>query len=143
MRVSMYVEALGRRADLAGVEVGRPRAPARRDLDVDLAGHVGTDDERVLAAELEVDPLGAAQRDPPPGRDRPGERDAVDALVADDRLADVSRSRKQRDHARREWLEALSASISVEIGVTSDGLQTTTLPAARAGASFQASSSSG
>ncbi len=36
-----------------------------------------------------------------------------------------------------------SASASVESGVSSDGLQTVALPAARAGASFQASSSSG
>ena len=36
-----------------------------------------------------------------------------------------------------------SASIRVESGVSSDGLHTTGLPAARAGASFQASSSSG
>ena len=35
------------------------------------------------------------------------------------------------------------ASISVESGVSSDGLQTVVLPAASAGASFQASSSSG
>ena len=35
------------------------------------------------------------------------------------------------------------ASIRVEIGVTSEGLQTVALPAARAGASFQASRSSG
>jgi hypothetical protein len=35
------------------------------------------------------------------------------------------------------------ASISVETGVISEGLQTVALPAARAGASFQASSSSG
>ena len=36
-----------------------------------------------------------------------------------------------------------SASASVESGVSSDGLQTHALPAASAGASFQASSSSG
>ena len=35
------------------------------------------------------------------------------------------------------------ASIRVESGVSSEGLQTTALPAASAGASFQASSSSG
>ena len=40
-------------------------------------------------------------------------------------------------------LEAARASISVDSGVSSDGLQTTALPAASAGATFHASSSSG
>ena len=39
--------------------------------------------------------------------------------------------------------EKQSASMSVESGVTSDGLAITVFPAARAGASFQDSSSSG
>jgi hypothetical protein len=39
--------------------------------------------------------------------------------------------------------EKQSASISVEIGVSSDGFATTVFPAAIAGATFQASSSSG
>ena len=67
------VEALGRRAHLAGVQVRRPGAAAGGDLDV--AGHVRAHDERVLAAHLEVHPrhpLGARARRPscrsPPSR---------------------------------------------------------------------------
>ena len=59
--VGVDVEALGARAHLAGVEVGGPGAAAGDGLD--LVGDVGADDERVLAAELEVDPGDALGRD--------------------------------------------------------------------------------
>ena len=49
----------------------------------------------------------------------------------------------QVDDAGRQVVEAAGASIRVESGVSSEGLQTVALPAASAGASFQASSSSG
>ena len=101
------VEALGRGADLAGVQEGGPRAALRGD--VDRRRHVGADDERVLAAELEVDPghpVGADVGDLLARLDGAGERDAVDALVGDDRLADLPGAREDVDHAGREVLEA-------------------------------------
>ena len=85
------VEALGRGADLARVQECCPGAAAGGD--VDLLGDVGADDERVLAAHLEVDardPLGADRGDPLAGLDRAGEGDAFDPLVGDDRGADVA-----------------------------------------------------
>ena len=50
----------------------------------------------------------SAQRggDPLAGRDRAGERDAVDALVGDDPLADVAGAGEQVDDAGRQVLEA-------------------------------------
>ena len=82
------VEALGRGADLARVQERGPGAAAGGDLD--LGGDVGADDERVLAAHLEVDPgdpLGADRGDLLAGLDRAGEGDAGDPLVGDDRGA--------------------------------------------------------
>ena len=88
------------------------------------------------------DALGAARGDPLAGLDRAGERDAVDALVGDDPLADVAGAREQVTTPAGRCSKH-GASIRVESGVSSRGLQTTALPAASAGASFHASSSSG
>ena len=104
------VEPLRRGADLTGVEVGGPRAAARRDLDLDLAGDIGAYDERVLASELEVDPgdpLGAHRRDPLAGRDRPREGNAVDALIGDKPGADGAVARHDVDDAGRQVLETV------------------------------------
>ena len=102
------VEALRGRAHLSGVQVRRPRAAARGDLD--LRRHVGADDERVLATELEVDArdaVDAGVRDPLAGLDRAGERDAVHARVLDDPRADVAAARHDVDRAGGERLEAV------------------------------------
>ena len=91
------VEALGRGADLAGVQERSPGAALGRDLD--LFGDVRADDERVLAAHLQVDAgdsLGADSGDSLAGSDRPGERDALDSLVGHDRGADVAGARRPR-----------------------------------------------
>ena len=61
--LALHVEALGARAHLAGVQERGPGAAARRDLD--LGRDVGADDERVLAAHLEVH---ARRRASPPAR---------------------------------------------------------------------------
>ena len=111
----------------------------------DLLGDVGADDERVLAAHLEVDsrhPLGARAGDLLAGLDRAGEGEAGDPLVLADPGADVAGSGDDVDDAGRQVVEA-SARARVESGVSSEGLQTVALPAASAGASFHASSSSG
>ncbi len=93
------VEALGRGADLAGVEEGSPGAAAGGDLH--LRRDVGADDEGVLAAHLEVHPrhpLGAGGGDLLAGRDRAGEGDAIDAGVGGDRGADVAGAGEEVDH---------------------------------------------
>ncbi len=64
-------------------------------------------------------------------------------LVGDDRGADVARAGEQVDDARAAGGRRQRRSARVESGVSSEGLQTDALPAASAGASFQASSSSG
>ena len=89
------VEALGRGADLAGVEEGGPGAAAGGDLE--LRGDVGADDEGVLAAHLEVHPRhppGAGGGDLLAGRDRAGEGDAVDVGVGGERGADLAGRRR-------------------------------------------------
>jgi hypothetical protein len=102
------VEALRRCAYLSGIEVGRPRSALRRD--VEPIGDVRADDERILSAELEIDAgdaLRATHRDSPAGFDGAGEGDAVDSLVADDRLADVARTSEQVHGTGRKVIEAL------------------------------------
>ncbi len=95
-----HVEALGRGADLAGVEEGRPGAAPGGDLD--LGGDVRADDEGVLAAHLQVHachPLGAGGSHLLAGGDRSGEGDAVDARVGGERGADVAGPGEEVDHA--------------------------------------------
>ena len=58
------------------------------------------------------------------------------------RLAHVARAGQMLTTPGGRWSKH-SASTRVESGVSSDGLATTVLPAASAGASFQDSSSSG
>ena len=102
------VEALGRGADLARVQEGRPGAALGRDLDV--LGDVLADDERILAAQLEVDArdaFGADDGDPLARVDGAGECDAVDPVVADDPLADLARAGEQVDDAGGEVVEAV------------------------------------
>ena len=102
------VEALRRRAHLPRVQERGPGSSLRRDRDV--VRHVRADDERILAAQLEVDardPLGAGDGDALAGVDRTGEGDAVDALVAHDLLADVARAGDDVDHSGRQVLEAV------------------------------------
>ena len=73
-------------------------------------GHVGADDERVLAAHLEVHarhPRGAGRRHLLPGLDRARERHAGDALVVDDRRAHVAGAGHQVHHAGGQVREAL------------------------------------
>ena len=107
VQLARHVEALGRGAHLPGVQVGGPGAALGRHLH--LAGHVGADDERVLAAHLEVHPrhaLGARRRHALAGGHRAGERHAVHARVANDRLAHVAGAGDRVERSRRQVLEA-------------------------------------
>jgi len=104
-----HVEALGRGADLPGVEVGGPGAAFGGDPHPAVARHVGTDDERVLAAHLQVDardPLRSRRGDLLAGADRAGEGDAVDALVGGDRSADLPVASQQVDGAAGKVVDA-------------------------------------
>ena len=68
----------------------------------------------------------------------------VDVGIVDERLADlVAGAGDDVHHAGRQDLEGRRASSSVASGVCSVGLMTTVLPAASAGATFHAMSSSG
>ena len=107
VQLARHVEALGRGAHLPGVQVGGPGAALGRH--VHLVGHVGADDERVLAAHLEVHPrhaLGARRGHALAGGHRAGEGHAVHARVAHDRLAHVARAGHHVERARRQVLEA-------------------------------------
>ena len=127
----------GGRAVLAGVEVARDRDGLGGGLDVGVV----EDDDRRLAAELEVDALevlGGAT--PPPAC--PARTEPVIATIAASGARPgarpVSRSPVMtlRTPGGRNSA-AISASSSVVSGVVSLGLSTTVLPAARAGANFQ------
>ena len=137
------VEALGRGADLAGVEEGGPGAAPRRDLD--LAGDVRADDERVLAAHLEVDARDALRARA--AIRLPVSTEPVNATQSTRSSATIAAPTSPAPASRlttpRAGARSSGASTSVESGVSSEGLQTRVLPAASAGASFHASSSSG
>ena len=127
------------------------RVPVAADLDrLGDRGRVGVveDDHGRLAAELEVDALEGVRGgagDLLAGRDVAGERDEPHVRVPDDARAD--RLAVAGDHvqdAGREITSAAScANRSVVSGVCSDGLSTTTFPAASAGAIFQTAIISG
>ena len=126
----------GRGAVLPGVEVAGHG---------DVLGRVGEirvveDDDGSLAAELEMDALevlGGAGRDLKPGAHRAGDRHHARVLWATSERP-VSRSPQMtlKTPGGRNS-PAISAIIAVDTGVVSDGLSTTQLPAASAGANFQ------
>ena len=113
------VEALGRGADLAGVQVARPR---RRRARRRRGRRRRADDERVLAAHLEVD-----------ARERSAQAAAIRLPVSTEpvkatqstrgsstiALADVAGAGDDVDHAGRQVRRSTSASASVDSGVSS------------------------
>ena len=126
-------------AVLAAVDERAGRRAARRRLEVG----VGVDDERRLAAELEVDALEVAGRerlDPLAGLRVAGERDEVDVHVRRERRTDdVAPPGDDVEDAGRDTRPraASSASRIVVSGVALAGLSTIEFPAARAGPIFQ------
>ena len=124
-------------AVLAGVEVAGLGDGGGRRLDVGVV----EDDDRRLAAELEVDPLEVGRGragDLAAGPHRAGDRDHLRGPVLDQRRGRCPgrrRRRSARPGGRNSW--QISASSVEEAGVVSLGLRTTVLPAARAGAIFQ------
>ena len=106
------------------------------------------DDVRRLAAELQRQLLAGAgdgAGDLLADGGGAGEGHLVDAGVLDDRAAGLAGAGDDVDHARRAGRPGwqISAKSSAVSGVVSAGLRTTVLPAASAGAIFQASISSG
>jgi hypothetical protein len=102
---SRYVDALGRRAHLAGVEQRR----VGQRLDRRRHRRVGAHDEGVLAAQLEVEVLhhrGGDLCDALTGLDRAGHGDHADRGVADERLAGLGAAGDHVDHARGQVGEA-------------------------------------
>ena len=123
-------------AVLAGVEVAGDGDGLGR------LGHVDVveDEDRRLAAELEVHPLevlGGGDRDLPAGPHAAGDGHHLGDGVAHQRPARVPVAADDVEHAGREDLPRHLGQHSVVTGVVSDGLRTTVLPAARAGAIFQ------
>ena len=123
------------RADLAGVQEDRGEREVERDLEVG----VGEDDVGVLAAELEGDLLhgaGGRGHQPPAGREAAGERDQVDARV---RRRAARPASGPAPSTRLPTPAGSPASSSSRIrwiavcGVSSLGLSTKVLPAARHG----------
>jgi len=106
------------------------------------------DDERGLAAELEVDPFDRLRRaleDLPPGGGVSGEAHHVDLRAPDEGLPDhAARSRDHVHDARREprLLDELRE-LDRREGVRLAGLRTAVFPAASAGPSFQTAIISG
>ena len=130
---------VGRAALARGAE-RRPDDPVDREVEVGVVHH----DDRVLAAELEVDVLevvgGRLRSTVDAGLARAGERDHRDvgmphepvadrAAAAVDDVDDARRARRPRRAARRSARRAAGVSVA--------GLKTTVLPQTSAGAIFQ------
>ncbi|CAM5743836.1 hypothetical protein SHIRM173S_02582 [Streptomyces hirsutus] len=125
----------GGRTVLAGVEEAR-------DGDVlHGLGDVGVleDDDRRLAAQLQVDALevlGRGLGDLHAGPHRTGDGRHRRGLVLDHHAAGVAVAADDVEDAVGRTEPRISASRTVEAGVVSEGLRTTVLPAAIAGANF-------
>ncbi len=135
------VEALGRHADLAGVEEGGEARAVGGDVELRVSEH----DEGVRRAQLEQQALHAGHgggHDPLPRGHRAREGDHVRALVGDEpaRALAVAVSALNSPSGRAS---KTSPSMRVDSGVSSEGLTMQALPAASAAAACQASSTSG
>ncbi len=100
------VDPLGRRTHLSGIEEPSPGGAGDGGVEVG----VGEDDERIDAAELEVDLLEAgagARRDGAPHRYRTGEGDEIHAGVLDERAAGLRSTGDDVDDAGRQPVVAL------------------------------------
>jgi hypothetical protein len=70
------------------------------------------------------------------GADGPGDRHHLRRVVLHERPARVAVATDHVEHAGGQELGGISASITYVAGVVSEGLSTTVLPAAMAGANF-------
>ena len=123
----------------------RGEGEVERDLEVG----VGEDDVGVLAAQLEGDPLDGRRRgghEPAAGLEPAGERDQVDARVRGQRrtgLGPGAQDEVADARAAGRPPPAAASGGSRSAGVSSLGLSTNVLPAARQGATFHETWSSG
>ena len=127
------------RAALAGRPERRPEDPVGREVEVG----VGHDDDRVLAAELQADPLELAGR---PARRcaRPVADEPVNEMTGTSGLSTIASPTSPPPPVTRLTVpagkpaSAISSTRSVaQWGVSLDGLKTTVLPATSAGIIFQ------
>ncbi len=120
------------------------RGAVHRDLEIGVV----EDDERIDAAQLQVGALelaAGALGDARAHRGGAGEGDAGQLRIVDQRLADLRAGAGDHvDHAGRQVTRARARpGAASHSGVSSDGLMTTALPAASAGAIFHTRSRSG
>ena len=130
--------AARRGAALAGGSERRPDDA----LDGQVEIRIVHDDDRVLAAELEVDVLeavGAGLRDRDACLARAGERDDRDVRMPDERIADLSPAPVDDVDDAGGTPASISSSTkrSPSAGVSVAGLKTTVLPQTSAGSIFQ------
>ena len=135
MGAALDQDAGGRRAVLARVEIGGAGHSPGRGRGIG----VGEDHDRGVATEFEVDTdetLGRGRGHLSAGPGAAGERHHGDRRVADHRLAHGGTAQHDVEHPGGNTSASSSAIRTVEAGVSSDGLSTTVLPAAMAGAHF-------
>jgi hypothetical protein len=123
-------------AVLAGVEVAGFGDGAGGGVDIGVV----EDDHWGFAAEFEVhafEVVGPGGRDLPAGPDGPGDRDHVRDRVGHEFAAGVPVAADHVEHPAGRCSAMIWAIHTVEAWVVSQGLRTTVLPAARAGANFQ------
>jgi hypothetical protein len=132
------IDAAGGGAVLPGIVVAE--GPQARDHGIDVG--VVEDDDRGLAAEFEMralDRLGRACSTFLPVATSPVIEIMLILRMVDQRVADaLAAAEHDVDHALGQDVASSLASFSAVSGVCSDGLKTTVLPPAIAGASFQA-----
>jgi hypothetical protein len=132
--LALHEDSGARAAVLAGIVEEAHRRAGGGPLDV----RIGEDDVGALAAEFEGDPLelvGGLAHDPLADRGRAGEADLADVGVGDEALPHdrALAGQDSKDALREPGLQANSPSRIAVSGVSSAGLRTTVLPAARAG----------
>ena len=135
----LHIQAAGRRAVLAGVVEAERANAIDGGVDIGIIEH----QHRRLAAQLHVHTFHTASgsaNDVRAGGNGAGQRHHAHFGVGDQRVADrLPTAEQDIEHAGWQQVLASSPRRRAVSGVSSEGLMTTVLPAARAGAIFHAS----